>query len=358
MRKFLKMKIIFICISMFLLTGCLQKSIIDDVQLIQGAVFDTAKEKIKTTVVCPTQKKGHYVQIFENIANTVRQGKESFSLKSPRPFVSGQLRVALFTKRLMKKDLTLAMDTLLRDSSIGHMMYLGVLEGTGYELFNGKYNNNFNVAIYIKYLLEHNMESGSLPYSNLHLDAYRYYQDGQDNFMPILKKQKNQISITGLALFNKKKYVGELKSAEMFVFRGLLEKHKLASKELKIHGGHVLINSIDSTPSYQIQFKNEKPHIYIQVILNARLVETTQKMNLEKKKSLEVLTKNIEQQLNTESKKITNKIQRLNVDPLGLGAKVKQKYRQFNLNEWRNMYKDVPINVKYIVKLRNTGIVE
>nr|WP_257152475.1 Ger(x)C family spore germination C-terminal domain-containing protein [Bacillus cereus] len=119
----------------------------------------------------------------------------------------------------------------------------------------------------------------------------------------------------------------------MFVFRGLLEKHRLDSKELKIHGGYVIINNIDSTPSYHIQFKNGKLHIYIQIIMNARLVETIQKMNLENKKSFEVLTKNIEQQLNIESKKIINKIQCLNVDPLGLGAKVKQKYRQFNLSE-------------------------
>ncbi|MEB9974695.1 Ger(x)C family spore germination protein [Bacillus cereus] len=358
MRKLLTKQILFISISIFLLTGCLQKSIIDDVQLIQAVVFDTAKEKIKTTIVCPTQKKGHHVQVFENIAKTAREGKEKFSLKSPRPFVSGQLRVALFTKRLMKKDLTLAMDTLLRDSSIGHMMYVGILEGIGYELLNEKYNDNFNVAIHIKYLLEHNMESGSLPYSNLHLDTYRYYQVGQDVFMPILKKQKKQINITGLALFNKEKYVGELNSTEMFVFRGLLEKHRLDSKELKIHGGYITVNNIQSKPSYHIKFKNGKPYIYIQVIMDARLVEITSKMNLENKKSFELITKSTEKQLNIESNKIIKKLQRLNVDPLGLGAKVKQKYKLFNLKEWRNMYETVPVNVKYMVKLRNSGIIE
>ncbi|PGU79386.1 spore gernimation protein GerH, partial [Bacillus cereus] len=51
MRRFLKTQILFISISIFILTGCLQKSIIDDVQLIQGAVFDTEKEKIKTVLL-------------------------------------------------------------------------------------------------------------------------------------------------------------------------------------------------------------------------------------------------------------------------------------------------------------------
>lgn len=46
------------CITLFSLTGCLQKNIIDDVQLIQGSVFDVAKDnKVKVTFVCPIQKK-------------------------------------------------------------------------------------------------------------------------------------------------------------------------------------------------------------------------------------------------------------------------------------------------------------
>lgn len=184
-------KQIILCgVSVLLLTGCLQKLIIDDVQLIQGVVLDKEKDKIKATIVCPVQKKGNQVQVFENIANTVKQGRESLSLKSAQPFVSGQLRIALFTKELAKKNLAAAFDTFLRDSSIGHTLYIGILEGNGYELFTGKYKNNFNVAIYIKNLLEHNMETGSLPDTNLHLSSFYYYRVGQDTFMPILKKKK------------------------------------------------------------------------------------------------------------------------------------------------------------------------
>ncbi len=48
------------------------------------------------------------------------------------------------------------------------------------------------------------METGSLPYDNLHYNSNRYYKVGQDNFMPILKKQKDTIQIQGIALFNEK----------------------------------------------------------------------------------------------------------------------------------------------------------
>ncbi|WP_033679269.1 Ger(x)C family spore germination protein, partial [Bacillus gaemokensis] len=298
------------------------------------------------------------VQVFENSGNTIKQGRENASFESAQPFTSGQLRVALFTEKLAKKDITVAFDTLLRDSSIGHTIYLGILEGDGYELFSGKYKNNFNVAIYIKNLLEHNMETGSLPNDNLHLNSYRYYEVGRDTFMPILKKQKDKITIKGMALFNEEKYVGKLEQKDMFIFRGLLEKHRLNSQEFKTHGGYVLINNIRSTPSYHVQIKNGKPSFYIQVKMDARLQEISKRIDLEDKKNFEVITKNIEKQLNTESKKLIKKIQNLNVDPLGLGSKFKQQYRPFKLKEWEKIYKTVPIRVKYMVNIEHSGVVE
>ncbi|SDY77597.1 spore germination protein [Bacillus sp. 166amftsu] len=93
-------KIILFCISLVFMTGCLQKYVIDDVHLIQGIVFDTTKDKIKTTIVCPIQKKGHQVLVFENIAGTVTQGREKASFKSAQLFATGQLRVALFTENV------------------------------------------------------------------------------------------------------------------------------------------------------------------------------------------------------------------------------------------------------------------
>lgn len=39
-------------------------------------------------------------------------------------------------------------------------------------------------------MLEHNMETGPLPTDNLYLGAFRYYREGQDSYMPILKNME------------------------------------------------------------------------------------------------------------------------------------------------------------------------
>ncbi|SDY77490.1 spore germination protein [Bacillus sp. 166amftsu] len=262
------------------------------------------------------------------------------------------------TEKLAKKDVSIAYDQILRDSSIGHTVYVGILEGDGNELFSGKYKNNYNVAIYIKKLLEHNMETGSLPHDNLHLNSYRYYEVGRDTFMPILKKQKDKIEITSMALFKQDKYVGKLEQKDFFIFSGLLEKHRLNSKEFKTHGGYVLINNIRSIPSYHVQIKNGKPSFYIQVKMDARLQDVSKMINVGSKNNLETVTKSIEKQLNAESKKLIKKIQNLNADPLGLGSKFKQQYKLFKLKEWEKIYKTVPIKVKYIVNIEHSGVIE
>ena len=39
----------------------------------------------------------------------------------------------------------------------------------------------------------------------------------------------------------------------MFVFKGLLEKHKLDSREFKANHGYVMINNIRSVPTYDVK---------------------------------------------------------------------------------------------------------
>ncbi|WP_459503281.1 Ger(x)C family spore germination protein [Bacillus sp. C1] len=349
----------FLCV--LVLTGCLPKSIIDDINLIQGAVYDTSendKNKIKVTFVSPIQQKGSKVQVFEGTGNAVKQVKFETALESPQPFANGQIRVALFTTKLAKRGISSTFDTLSRDVSIGNSLYVGLLEGRGLELAQGKYSNSYTVAIYIKKLLEHNMETGPLPTNNLYLSTFRYYRIGQDSYLPILKKDKDKIKITGVGLFKQDIYVGKVEPQNMFVFKGLLEKHRLDSHEFKTNSGYTVINNIRSTPTYHVTIKNGKPSFLITVKIDARIQELSKNINLESKKNTEKIARNVEKQLHASATKLIKKFKSLHVDPLGLGAKYRQHYRPFKLKEWEEMYKDVPITVKYNVNITNSGLIE
>ncbi len=53
----------------------------------------------------------------------------------------------------------------------------------------------------------------------------------------------------------------------MFIFKGLLEKHKLDSHEFKTDSAYVMINNIRSVPTYDIKIKNGKPSFSLTFVL-------------------------------------------------------------------------------------------
>lgn len=71
----------------------------------------------------------------------------------------------------------------------------------------------------------------------------------------------------------------------MFIFKGLLEKHRLDSQEFKSNNGYVMINNIHSKPTYTINIKNGKPSFLIKVKIDARILELSKQVNLENKKN-------------------------------------------------------------------------
>lgn len=368
MENFKKQVIFLFCLCLFLTTACVPKSIIDDISLIQGAVFDVApntdsnRERLQVTYVCPIQRKGNKVQVLQGYGNTIKQVKTTTSLESGQPLASGQIRVTLFTEKLAKKGLSGVFDTLIRDVNIGNLVYIGILEGggngEGKKLLLGKYNTASTVAIYIKKMLEQNMKSGDVPNDNLYMQTFRYYREGQDTYMPILKKKKNSIKITSIALFKQDKYVGKVEEKDMFLLKTLLDKSQLDSHEFKTKLGYTTINNIRSSPSYHVYVKNGKPSFVIRVKMAARIQEISKHTNLENKKNVEKIRKDIVKKLNTDGEKLVKKLQFLGADPLALGARFKQHYRPFQLKEWRKMYKDVPVKVKYTVDITNSGVIE
>ncbi|ENQ3108688.1 spore germination protein [Bacillus sp. 491mf] len=368
MENFKKQVIFLFCLCLFLTTACVPKSIIDDISLIQGAVFDVApntdsnRERLQVTYVCPIQRKGNKVQVLQGYGNTIKQVKTTTSLESGQPLASGQIRVTLFTEKLAKKGLSSVFDTLIRDVNIGNLVYIGILEGggngEGKKLLLGKYNTASNVAIYIKKMLEQNMKSGDVPSDNLYMQTFRYYREGQDTYMPILKKKKNSIKITSIALFKQDRYVGKVEEKDMFLLKTLLDKSQLDSHEFKTKLGYTTINNIRSSPSYHVYVKDGKPSFIIHVKMAARIQEISKHTNLENKKNVEKIRKDIVKSLNTDGEKLVKKLQSLGADPLALGARFKQHYRPFQLKEWRKMYKDVPVKVQYDVDITNSGVIE
>ena len=70
----------------------------------------------------------------------------------------------------------------------------------------------------------------------------------------------------------------------MFIFKELLEKHKLDSHEFKTDSAYVVVNNIRSIPYYDIKIKTGSL-LFIHVHLDARIQELSKQINLENNKT-------------------------------------------------------------------------
>ena len=101
-----------------------------------------------------------------------------------------------------------------------------------------------------------------------------------------------------------------------------------------------------------------KTSYIIHIKMAAHNKKISKHTNLENKKNVEKIRKDIEKNLNADGAKLVKKLQSLGADSLALGARFKQHYKPFKLKEWRKMYKDVPVKVKYTVDITNSGVIE
>ncbi|MGY1423734.1 Ger(x)C family spore germination C-terminal domain-containing protein [Bacillus cereus] len=97
---------------------------------------------------------------------------------------------------------------------------------------------------------------------------------------------------------------------------------------------------------------------YITVNMRGDIQEVSGNLNLQKRGERHKQIQRIENHLNTEAAQLMLKLKKEKVDPLGIGAKFKRKYSDFDIKEWRDMYDDVPIHVAYHLNIYNSGVIE
>ncbi|MDP4551857.1 Ger(x)C family spore germination protein [Alkalihalobacillus macyae] len=348
-----------------LLTGCVQQSILDDIQMITIIGYDLPDEDeeeglIKGIAVAPQYHADGKIEnnVFIDTAKLSKEIRSQYNSKSPKPIVSGKLEVALFSRKIAETEgVTGLVDTLQRDPSIGSRLFLGIGDGDTEELLSTNYGN-VDTGTYFQDILKHNSKHGMLPETNLHSFLYSHYSEGSDPFLPILERDGDKVKITGVALLDGGKMVSELDADSLFTFKILQEK-------------------FSSNDSFSVNLDPEK-YAAIYNIASKRKVEyksreankikiTGSILGVIKEYSGKALTpealKDIEETMEKDIEnrgiKMIQTFQELGIDPLSLGNVVRSKTRgDFNSEKWINEYKNMDISFDMNVKITESGIIE
>ncbi|WP_203363134.1 Ger(x)C family spore germination protein [Bacillus sp. REN10] len=359
MRK----KIFWIVLTFLLLTNYqLEPTILEDTQHISAAGYDSAgKDRIKATAAAPFFPPGQDVTpkdvTFTAEGHARASMKQLFQREAQKPLSTGRLNNVLYSKDLAQQGIFHLVKPYSRDPNIGRGMHLAIVDGSTEKLLKSKFPSTVLTSRYLAELLDQGIKN-IIPETNLHSFLAQYYGEGQDPFLPLLQLKKKHIRLKGLALFKDARYVGSLSYKESYLFKILYEKSRDGNYDIKLNSGHyVVIKNVRSKVKYRISGPKENPNIKIEVSMLGEIIDASG-LSLKNPKTVQNIEKQWMQKENKRAKKIIKKFQNLHIDPLGISEKVRSKYRNFDMDKWKNHYPSASINVQIKVKTMDTGIIE
>lgn len=342
-----------------LLTSCVSTEIIDEVPVVFIAGFDKGSEgKIKGTISLQRFKPNQEVETrtFQAEAHTSKGLRNKLS-GVPKPITIGKMAVMLFGEEEAERGVLRVLDSFLRDPASGRLMYIGVVEGSAGDLITEEFEYLQGIGPFLQILIRQSIEYGNMPQNNLHLFDYKYYGKGMDPYMPLLKKNEDEIIVSGLALFKGEKMVGKLDLEEMFMFTLINKNHKAGLFEVALSDGNfATLHKVKSHVDYTIDNGNTSPEVSIKVDIKANIAQYTGDKLDDKIKKM--IAKEFEEKIQKDSLKLIKKFQDLQIDPLALGDRARSQTRQFNFSNWEDQYTGLDIKIKPTVGILESGIID
>ncbi|KFM99871.1 Ger(x)C family spore germination protein [Bacillus clarus] len=357
----MKLKILapIIILLLVFIFGRIQKDVLDDVRLTKVIGYDEANNKL-------TEATGLAAihNVDKSISNKVLTSKDTLSKEnrekkneqSDLRVASGTMEVVLYSNKVASKGILKLVDTLHRDPNISSRLLLAVVDGETKKILDNQYSNK-DTGSFLSYLLEHNIKTGLLPKTNLHLFLSAYYTKGKTPYLPLIKVENDGVLIKGIALFKGDQYVKTIKRDEMFLFKALLEKIKLGSLKVKLNEkDDVSVQSIITEKKILVRNEKTKPEIFIQLKIKGIVREFEGKVlgKSVAKQTEQATNKQLEHQAN----RLIKDFQKLNIDPWGFGNEVKVRTRKWDSQKWKKDYPDIKISVKVHSDITSSGIVK
>lgn len=357
-----------ICVCIFIITGCAQKKIIDDLALVNAIGYDFSDDKnnpLKVTSTFPIiSKDGKYDR--ETIIVSARSGKETrerTKYQTNLQLESGQLRVAIFGTEVAKKGIFPFLRTLVRDPTIGTRVKLALGKDGASEILTLQVENEGQNATYLEqFISKMNIENRRINY-NIFQFLRDYYDDGIDPILPVFKVVKNNIGFDGIGLFQDDKLIDTLNATQsrlLFLLREEIQ-HGLLVHEIVLEDEEKesIMLSYDQT-EHRIEITSASNNqraatIYVEIL--GDVLEYTGKADISDPKIQTEMEKLISEYINKKGKDLILHFQELQVDPLGVRRYIRNnmKYNDWKALDGRKYYQNMNIEVKAIVKINSSG---
>ncbi|KMJ59442.1 hypothetical protein AB685_00725 [Bacillus sp. LL01] len=358
----MKKQIIMFPIIFLSLIGCIpEPKILEDIQLVQSVGYDL-KEKDEyigtagSSFVPPGENASPTDVTLTAEGKTVKQMRQRMQALSAKPIEIGRLGIVIFSQEVAEAGIQPFIDNYERDPNIGRDIHLVVSKDKASDIIQTNYVESEDVSQYIIDVIHQNIER-TLPRMNLHHYLFQYYAEGYDPFMPMISKSGNQLEVIGVALFNGDKYIDTIPFDESYIFKILYEKASKGQFEMDYEEDEsISVQNIVSNTKYKIERKRGEYKAHFTINFNGKVSESGG-LDLTDKKNIKKVEKALEKEISARALTLIDKFKTLEVDPLGLGDKARQK-GIYNKEEWEKQYPNLPVTIETKIHVVQSGIAE
>ncbi|MFF2888751.1 Ger(x)C family spore germination protein [Paenibacillus sp. NPDC057967] len=368
-----KVRIVFTAILMaVLISGCGDQRIIERLGFLHTASFDLipaehehAEDQLLFSVTYPiidAQLRKVRYESFSAVAQTGKEAKMKIARKSELRLVSGQMRSTLYGLSLSRKGLWSYIDTLVRDPAISQRIKITVVNGNASDLLKKKYPSHPSTGQYIDRMLDKEARSNNVPEITLYEFARDYFDDGIDAIAPIIKDVGEDVAIDGIALFDGDQYKTKLDADQAIYFAFLRDSFKRGEISIDLGevglGGEYVFSTLSNKRKVSVsQSSSGTYEVDIAVQIRGSVLEYNGDFKLSDQNERGKLEKLVSQHISRKLDAIIKKMQKNNVDSIGIGKHVRNSmsFSKWSKLDWDLVYPQVIIRPSVQVTIKDYG---
>lgn len=348
-------------ITLFI-SGCatqLERPTLEDLAMVGVMAIDAAENnmmEVTLAVPQPARDVKQTTQIYDEKVHLVHEAIIRLSAESAREISVAQMRVILFGEEYARKrGLRDAIQHLYRDPMVGDNVFVAVVEGKAGDLIKRQYPDKPFIGIFLNDLLHPRASTAFSPFTTVHDFMYDMTSEVKDPTAPIIIRDREDIRIKAIVLFEDGKMVDTITPEEAKIVQGLQNTVQIPSflftiedeKESKEQTDRLLVDFVKTEFKKSFNGDMNDPVITLDLYLQGSVVEYTGVKNLEDIEVLVELESIIAKEVEIATRALVEKFVEKRIDPIGLAEPVRRKYR----GEWtKELGMEAVLNAKYIIK--------
>ncbi|AKF94738.1 Ger(x)C family spore germination protein [Brevibacillus laterosporus] len=365
----------FIVILVVVLTGCTDRIDLEDATLIVTLGLDLDEHNnlvvFETSPIFSREAKNN-TDHFDVQSSTVQRSYTNFDAVVSASTRNGKMQLLLIGKRLLKqKEILPYLDALYRDPKNSTNLRMIAVDGPVSEVIHFEPKNKPRLSMYLSKMIDTSAMRHITSKVSLRKFHYMMVEPGITPFISEIKKDKEELRVVGTTLLDDKGYYRTSLNLRETELLDLVRNNQKASYSFTIpvkksgdnnkNKKNISILVKPQRRYITTNYQDGVPQIDIEMKIVSSVTERTFQMNLEKEGNKRKLEAMIENEINKQMATLIKKLQRHQVDPIGLGLYVRayhyNKWKAIN-KPWTDIFAKSSIRFTSHVEIKNIGVVK